>query len=91
MTAKPKRKKRSANSYVESIQKMTKVFFDTTGNEKATTRDDTSKEWARPAGSVPTTIPRVHCIAIAVTITPAVKARRSMRGIHILSIFVIDF
>ena len=54
MTAKPKRKKRSANSYVESIQKMTKVFFDTTGNEKATTRDDTSKEWARPAGSVPT-------------------------------------
>lgn len=39
MTAKLKRKKRSASSYVESIQKMTKVFFDTTGNEKATTRE----------------------------------------------------
>ena len=39
MTAKPKRKKRSASSYVETIQKMTKVFFDTTGNEKATTRE----------------------------------------------------
>ncbi|MEQ1827981.1 MAG: hypothetical protein ABL921_18620 [Pirellula sp.] len=39
MTIKPKRKKRPASSYVESIQKMTKEYFEITGNAKATTRE----------------------------------------------------
>lgn len=37
MTAKPRRKKRPASSYVEAIQKITKDYFELTGNAQATT------------------------------------------------------
>ena len=39
MTTKAKRKKRPASSYVEAIRKMTKEYFELTGNAKATTRE----------------------------------------------------
>ncbi len=36
---KTRRRKRPASTYVESMQKLTKEYFDVTGNELATTRD----------------------------------------------------